>query len=73
MRFEAFNDGGARIIFNEQEKKIVQEKKYFTFTPQFFKHFKNNLMGMVVNFEKVSKNKKYKKLTSDTGAEIKTK
>lgn len=73
MKFEAFEDGGSRIIFNEKEIEIIKEKKCLTFTPEFFKHFKNNLMGMVVNFEQVSKNKKYKKLTSYPGSEIKTK
>ena len=53
--------------------KIINEKKCLTFTPEFFKHFKNMLMSILVNFERFNKNKKFQKLMSEAKDEIKSK
>ena len=45
MKFRQFEDGGGMLMFNEEEVKILSEKKCLTFDAEFFKHFKNELMG----------------------------
>ena len=73
MKFRQFEDGGGMLMFNEEEVKILSEKKCLTFDAEFFKHFKNELMGLVVNFERFNKNKQHSKLTTQREKEIKAK
>ena len=73
MKFDQFKDGSGRLRFTEREVKIINEKKCLTFTPEFFKHFKNMLMSIVVNFERFNKNKKFQKLMSEAKDEIESK
>jgi len=54
MRFiQNADDGSCRIIFSEQEKKIINEKGEFTLDAMALRHFSNNLMRIVHEFYKL--------------------
>ena len=44
-------DGSAKIEFSKLEIKIINEKKCFDLPAESLKHFVNNLMAIVVNFQ----------------------
>jgi hypothetical protein len=56
MKFEQQKDGGATLIFSEKEIEIIKEKKQLLFTPEGLRHFGNNLVRIVaewnLNFNK---------------------
>jgi hypothetical protein len=53
MRFiQSAKDGSCRIIFSEQEKKIIKEKGEFFLDAMSFRHFTNNLIRAVSEFHK---------------------
>tara|TARA_R100000329_G_scaffold119587_1_gene98573 strand:- start:363 stop:581 length:219 start_codon:yes stop_codon:yes gene_type:complete len=44
-------DGSAEIIFTEQEKKIINERGLLKLTPEGLRHFGNNLVKIVADFQ----------------------
>ena len=50
MLIKQFKDGSANIIFTEDEKKIIKEKGILQFTPEGLRHFGNNLVKLVVDW-----------------------
>jgi|TARA_R100001460_G_scaffold74542_1_gene115690 hypothetical protein len=52
MVFEQKEDGSCDIIFSEEEKKIITEKGKIYLTAQSLRHFGNNLVRIVAEFNK---------------------
>tara|TARA_R100000149_G_scaffold20967_1_gene8028 strand:- start:150 stop:398 length:249 start_codon:yes stop_codon:yes gene_type:complete len=50
MKFIQKEDGSCTLNFDDEEIKIIQNKKKIYFTAEALRHFGNNLMGMVVKF-----------------------
>ena len=44
-------DGSAEIIFTEQEKNIINERGHLKLTPEGLRHFGNNLVKIVADFQ----------------------
>ena len=51
MEIRQYEDGSAEIIFNDQEKKIVNEKGSLKITPEGLRHFGNQLVKIVADFQ----------------------
>jgi len=60
MNFRQKKDGSCILNFNEEEIKIIQNKKSIYFTAEALRHFGNNLMAMIIkfneNFDEKTKN-----------------
>jgi len=50
MIFNQYEDGSCDIIFSEEEKKIITNKGKITLTADSLKHFGDNLMKIVMDF-----------------------
>ena len=50
MNFKQKKDGSCILHFNEEEIKIIQNKKSIHFTAEGLRHFGNVLMRMVMDF-----------------------
>ena len=50
MQFKQKKDGSCTLNFNEEEIKIIQNKKSIHFTAEGLRHFGNVLMRMVMDF-----------------------
>ena len=51
MEIRQYEDGSADIIFNDQEKKIVNERGYMKLSPEGLRHFGNHLVKIVADFQ----------------------
>ena len=69
MRFDQKKDGSCDIIFSEEEIKIVKEHKKIYLSPQFLKHFANNLIKICVEFNN-NFDEKTKKIVSFSNTKI---
>lgn len=47
-------DGSCEIVFTEKECQIIQKNKSLYLSPEFLKHFGNNLVKIVMEFNKIS-------------------
>jgi len=56
-------DGSCEIIFSEKEKKIINDKGKLFLSATFLKHFGNNLIKMVAEWN-INFNEDVQKLTS---------
>tara|TARA_E500000318_G_scaffold72448_1_gene67099 strand:+ start:3170 stop:3403 length:234 start_codon:yes stop_codon:yes gene_type:complete len=50
MKFNQFKDGSCDIVFSEEEKKIIVNKGKITLTAESLRHFGNNLVKIVAEF-----------------------
>tara|TARA_R100001163_G_C5017710_1_gene161480 strand:- start:557 stop:814 length:258 start_codon:yes stop_codon:yes gene_type:complete len=50
MIFNQLKDGSCDIVFSEEEKKIIMDKGKISLTATGLKHFGNNLMRIVMEF-----------------------
>ena len=50
MKFNQYKDGSCDIIFSENEKKIIFQKGKITLTAESLRHFGNNLVKIVSEF-----------------------
>jgi len=50
MRFDQKKDGSCDIVFSKEEIKIITEHKKIYLSPEFLKHFANNLVKICVEF-----------------------
>jgi hypothetical protein len=80
MQFKQKKDGSCTLNFNEEEIKIIQNKKSIYFTAEALRHFGNVLMLMVLDFNenfneeiknKASKNEEIK-ITEDNSNDNKS-
>ena len=62
MIFKQYKDGSCDIEFSKQERKIIQEKGKVTLSAISLRHFGNNLLKIVADF-----NKNFNKEISLTG------
>jgi len=62
MIFKQYKDGSCDIEFSKQERKIIHEKGKITLTAISLRHFGNNLMKIVAEF-----NKNFNKEIASTG------
>ena len=69
MIFKQFKDGSCDIVFSEEEKKIIIEKGKITLTAISLRHFGNNLMRIVAEFNK-NFDKKISEIGSDDTSKI---
>ena len=71
MRFiQNGKDGSCRVIFSEQEKKIINEKGEFMLDAMALRHFSNHLMRIVHEFYKLFPEEiKYKQTFEDSECE----
>ena len=51
MQIKQYKDGSAKIVFSEEEKKIILDKGCLTFTAEGLRHFGNNLVKIVSEFQ----------------------
>ena len=58
-------DGSCEIIFSEKEKKIINDKGKLFLSATFLKHFGNNLIKIVAEWN-INFNEDVQKLTSKT-------
>ena len=52
MIFKQFKNGSCDIVFSKEEKKIIINKGKITLTAISLRHFGNNLMKIVAEFNK---------------------
>lgn len=52
MIFDQKEDGSCDIVFSEKEIEIILKHKKLCLTPEFLKHFSNNLIKIVIEFNK---------------------
>tara|TARA_R100001163_G_C5002896_1_gene151403 strand:- start:418 stop:669 length:252 start_codon:yes stop_codon:yes gene_type:complete len=52
MKFNQFKDGSCDIVFTEEEKKIIIEKGKIYLSPESLRHFGNNLVKIVAEWNK---------------------
>ena len=64
MKFnQNLDDGSCEIIFSEKEKKIINDKGKLFLSATFLKHFGNNLIKIVAEWN-INFNEDVQKLTS---------
>jgi len=51
MEIRQYEDGSAEIVFNDQEKEIVNKKGSLKITPEGLRHFGNLLVKIVADFQ----------------------
>ncbi len=71
MKFIQHKDGSCDIKFSFREKMIVLFKGKLFFSPTALKHFGNNLVHMVMQFNEKLDDKLNKKLTESDEVETK--
>ena len=71
MEIRQYEDGSAEIIFNDQEKKIVNEKGSLKMTPEGLRHFGNQLVNIVADFQ-INFKKDVRNLETRAGQDIET-
>ena len=69
MEFRQKKDGSCTLHFNENEVKIINEKKSLYFTPYVLRHFGNALMRMVMEFNE-NFDDKTKNMESDNNTKV---
>ena len=52
MIFNQYKDGSFDIVFSEEEKKIITEKGKIYLSPESLRHFGNNLVKIVAEWNK---------------------
>jgi hypothetical protein len=72
MIFKQYDNGSCDIEFSEEEIKILSERKKLHLSDENLKHFANNLMKLVVDWNS-KLNEKTSKMMTTTDTEIKTK
>lgn len=65
MIFKQFKDGSCDIVFSEEEKKIIMNKGKIYLNALSLRHFGNNLVKIVAEF-----NKNFDKETSSIGTNV---
>ena len=70
MDFKQKKDGSCTLNFNEEEIKIIQNKKSIYFTAEGLRHFGNTLIRMVMEFNN-NFDEKIKNLETKENQEIK--
>ena len=71
MEIRQYEDGSAEIIFNDQEKKIVNEKGSLKITPEGLRHFGNQLVKIVADFQ-INFKKDVRNMQTHEGQDIET-
>lgn len=51
MEIRQYNDGSAEIVFSDDEKKIIEKNSSIKLTQEGLRHFGNNLVKIVVDFQ----------------------
>ena len=74
MKFE-FNEDTYKVIFNENDIKVIKEKGYIEFDPLNAKHFVNGLSRIVAECHRkiVKKNQNLEHILTYDTTDIKTK
>tara|TARA_R110000787_G_scaffold184096_2_gene295892 strand:+ start:582 stop:824 length:243 start_codon:yes stop_codon:yes gene_type:complete len=70
MEFIQKKDGSCTLNFNEEEIKIIQNKKNIHFTAEGLRHFGNVLMKMIIDFNE-NFNKETKNIITESTSKIK--
>jgi hypothetical protein len=70
MKFIQKNDGSCDIVFEEQEIKIIKEKKKLHLTALTLKHFGNNIARILMDWNS-NFNDELKKLQTTEDTEVK--
>tara|TARA_R100000664_G_C2758440_1_gene147330 strand:- start:3913 stop:4155 length:243 start_codon:yes stop_codon:yes gene_type:complete len=53
MKFkQSEKDGSCEIVFTEKECQIIQKNKSLYLSPEFLRHFGNNLVKIVMEFNR---------------------
>jgi len=65
------NTGAGYIIFNDDELKIINEKKCLTMTPENLRHFGNHLVKIVAEWNLYFK-KDVRNLQTEDDIDVKT-
>ena len=71
MKFKQYKDGSCDIIFSKSETKIINEQNKIHLTDEFLRHFGNNLVKMVADWN-LKFSEDIKNLETKEGMEIKT-
>jgi hypothetical protein len=67
MRFKQYENGSCDIEFSKEEIKSISKKKSIHLSEEALRHFGNNLVKIVADWQlKFSKEIKNKKTTEDT-------
>ena len=71
MKLKQYKDGSCDIIFSKSESKIINEQNKIHLTDEFLRHFGNNLVKMVADWN-LKFSEDIKNLETKEGMEIKT-
>ena len=71
MKFKQYKDGSCDIIFYKSESKIINEQNKIHLTDEFLRHFGNNLVKMVADWN-LKFSEDIKNLETKEDMEIKT-
>ena len=70
MQFKQKKDGSCTLNFNEEEIKIIQNKKSIHFTAEGLRHFGNVLMKIIIDFNE-NFNTETKNIITESTSKIK--
>tara|TARA_R100001460_G_scaffold66765_1_gene107040 strand:+ start:699 stop:917 length:219 start_codon:yes stop_codon:yes gene_type:complete len=71
MEIRQYKDGSGEIIFSDKEIKIIGQRGNLKFTPEGLRHFGNNLVKIVAEFQ-LNFDQKTKNISSQEGDDIET-
>tara|TARA_R100000149_G_C5816664_1_gene97684 strand:+ start:354 stop:572 length:219 start_codon:yes stop_codon:yes gene_type:complete len=71
MEIRQYKDGSGEIIFSKEEIKIIRERGNLKLTSEGLRHFGNNLVKIVAEFQ-LNFDEKVKNMSSQVGDDIET-